>query len=418
MVEESGMDEKGALDPKIAAEVERQMAAIERGCAQMIGDDLLRRKLARSITTSTPLRIKLGVDPTAHDLHMGFTLPLGKLRVFSDLGHAPVLIIGDATAMVGDPTGKNKARPQLTQELVDDYAASYLDQAAKVLDMDKLEVRRNSEWLHPLGFTGLIGLAAKATVAQILARDDFSKRYASGTPIHLHEIIYPLMQAYDSVVVEADVELGGHDQLFNLLLGRDFLRDAGKEEQVCVLMPLLVGLDGTKKMSKSFKNYIGVSEPANDMFGKVMSIPDALMRDYFTHLTSLTIEEIEKVLDPKGNPREQKDRLAQAIVGRFWDEAAAASASERFRRVISQKQDPDEIADLLVANELEDGAIGLISLVVLAGFAKSNGEARRLIKQGGVRLDGDPVTDERAVVKPKSGQVLKVGKRNFARLVC
>ncbi|MFT7620534.1 MAG: tyrosyl-tRNA synthetase [Planctomycetota bacterium] len=412
------MDEKKALDPKLAAEVDRQMELITRGCAEMIGDDQLRKKIARSLKAGKPLRAKLGVDPTAHDLHLGFTLPLSRLRTFSDLGHVPVLIIGDATAMVGDPTGKNKARPQLTREMVDDFSASYLDQAAKVLEMDRVEVRRNSEWLHPLGFTGLISLAAKVTVAQIMARDDFSKRYSNNTPISLHEFIYPLMQAYDSVVVEADVEIGGQDQLFNLLLGRDFQKDAGQEEQVCLLTPLLIGLDGTNKMSKSFGNYIGVTEPANDMFGKVMSIPDDLMRDYFTQLTSMPAGEVDALLSASKNPRETKDQLGQAIVKRFWDEASALGASDNFRRVISEKQVPDEMPSIDLDGQLNDGEIGLINLIVLAGFAASNGEARRLIKQGGVKIDGESVSDERSMVKPQDGQVLKVGKRKYGRLSC
>ncbi len=418
VAEESNMAKEESLDPKWSPEVERQYAYLTRGCAEIIGGDQLKRKLAKSIESGKPLRAKLGVDPTAHDLHLGFTLPLSRLRAFSDLGHTAVMIVGDATAMVGDPTGKNKARPQLTREMVDDFAKSYLDQTATVLDMDKVEVRRNSDWLHGLGFTGLIGLAAKATVAQILARDDFSKRYAGGEPIHLHEMIYPLMQAYDSVVVEADVEIGGHDQLFNLLLGRDLQREAGQEEQACLLTPLLVGLDGSKKMSKSFHNYIGVSEPANEMFGKVMSIPDDLMEDYFTHLTSMDLDEVAALFVGDVNPRELKDKLGQAIVTRFWDATQAADASETFRRVISEKQDPDDMPDLLLEGKLEGGSIGLINLIVLAGFAASNGEARRLIKQGGVRIDGVAITDERSRISPQNGQVLKVGKRKYARFVC
>ena len=417
MGEEAGDPPPMNPDPGLEAEIDRQVALVTRGAAEVIGEDDLRAKLARSIRDGVPLRVKLGVDPTAHDLHLGFTLPLSRLRAFADLGHRPVLIIGDATAMVGDPTGRNKARPQLTKEMVDSYSSSYLDQAATVLDMDTVEIRRNSEWLHALGFQGLIGLAAKVTVAQILARDDFAKRYEAGTPIHLHELVYPVMQGHDSVVVEADVELGGHDQLFNLLVGRDLQRDAGQKEQVCILNPLLVGLDGTRKMSKSFGNYVGVREDPAEMFGKLMSIPDALMRDYFLHLTDLPVDQIDALFTPDAHPRELKDRLARMIVTRFVDAASAAEASERFRRVISNKEVPEDIQEVSIADILEDGRVGLLSLIVHLGFAGSNGEARRLVKQGGVKLDGESLSDEKAVLAPVSGAVLKVGKRRFARLV-
>ena len=409
-------DSAGAEDPALTVEVDRQIAEIRRGSIDILSAAELRRKLARSLEKHEPLRIKLGVDPTAHDLHLGFTVPLTKLRIFSDLGHRPVLIIGDATAMVGDPSGKNKTRPQLTRDMVDDFAQSYLKQAATILDMDKVEVRRNSEWLHELGFEGLIKLAAKATVAQLLVREDFAKRYADGTPIYLHEFIYPLMQGYDSVVVKSDVELGGQDQLFNLLIGRDLQRDAGQEEQVCLMGPLLVGLDGSRKMSKSYGNYIGISEVAKDMFGKVMSIPDELMRDYFTLATTMPLEQIEALLTAGRHPREVKDELARAIVTRFHDNATAQQASESFRREISEGQVPDDVPELEVGDILEDGSIGLIKLIVVAGFATSNGEARRLIKQGGVKLDGVAVTDEKSTVSPVEGQILKAGKRRYARL--
>ena len=411
------MDEKDCHDPALSAEIDRQLEIIKRGSVDLIDEEGLRRRLARSIRSGRGLRVKLGVDPTAHDLHLGFTLPLNRLRAFSDLGHTPVLIIGDATAMVGDPTGKNRARPQLSREMVDDYAASYLEQAALVLDMDRVEVRRNSEWLHALGFTGLIALAAKATVAQILQRDDFQKRYASGSPIHLHEFIYPLMQAWDSVVVKADVELGGQDQLFNLLLGRDLQKLEGQEEQACLLTPLLVGLDGTRKMSKSFGNAIGIREKPEEMFGKLMSIPDALMRDYWLHLTQDDPVDIDRALNGGTHPRDLKDLLARKIVSRFWGSAAADAASGHFRRVISEKQEPDDMPELALADYLEEGRIGLIRLIVLAGFAQTNGEARRLIKQGGVKLDGTAIQNERFLVEPKTGQVLKVGKRRYVRLI-
>ncbi|MCB9831172.1 MAG: tyrosine--tRNA ligase [Planctomycetes bacterium] len=416
--EKAALNEAARPDPKIEAEVERQVEALRWGTVELIGEDDLRRKLRRSVTTGVPLRVKLGVDPTAHDLHVGFTVPLTKLRIFQDLGHLPVLIIGDATAMVGDPTGKNKARPQLTREMVDDYARSYLEQAALVLDLERCELRRNSEWLHALGFTGLIELVAKATVAQMLVRDDFAKRYAEGTAIYLHELVYPLMQGHDSVVVRADVELGGQDQLFNLLIGRQLQREAGQEEQVCMMGPLLVGLDGKKKMSKSAGNYVGISEPAGEMFGKIMSIPDEAMLDWFVLAARMPKAEAEALIAAGGHPRELKDQLARLVVARFHDGRAAEEASATFRRVISNKETPEEMPELrLAATELAEGGISAIRLVVLAGYAASNGEARRLVQQGGVRLDGEPVTDPTAALTLAGGEVLKVGKRNFARIL-
>jgi tyrosyl-tRNA synthetase len=419
LVEETrSVTDEQKIDPALEAEVDRQMARLERGATQIISPEDLRSKIARSIREERPLRVKLGVDPTAHDLHLGFTLPLGKLQVFSELGHQPVLIIGDATAMVGDPSGRNKARPTLTREMVDDYSESYLRQASKVLDLEKVEVRRNSEWLGELGFQGMIHLVGRATVAQLLVREDFAKRYREGTPIYLHEFVYPLLQGWDSVEVKADVELGGQDQLFNLLIGRDLQTAEGQEPQVCMMGPLLVGLDGSKKMSKSFGNYIGLDEAPRDMFGKTMSLPDDLMRDWFELTTTLPIAEIDQILASGAHPRDLKDRLAREVVSRFHDAEAAAAASEEFRRVFSEKALPDDMPPLVIpaAERDEDGSIWVIQLLRFGRFAGSSSEARRLVQQGGVKLDEVTIDDPQARLKLVDGAVLKVGRKRFARI--
>lgn len=406
------------MDPAVEAEVERQMAHIRRATAEIRSEDELAAKLRRSVREKTPLRVKLGVDPTAHDLHLGFTVPLGRMRAFQDLGHQAVLIIGDATAMVGDPSGRNKARPQLTRDQVDDFARSYLEQAALVLDMGSVEVRRNSEWLHEMDFAATARLLARATVAQMLVRDDFSKRYEAQTPIHLHELMYPLMQGWDSVIVRADVELGGIDQLFNLHVGRDMQTQEGMEPQVCVMTPLLVGLDGSRKMSKSFDNYIGITESPTDMFGKSMSIPDEAVRDWFLLGTTEPEDEVDRVLSGDMSPRDVKDALARAVVRRFHGEDAAARASEEFVRVHREKGVPDEMPDVAVPEtSLDgDGTIWVVDLVMLSGFSPSKKEARRLVAQGGVTLDGEAVAGEKDRVAPTDGAVLRVGKKRFARV--
>ncbi len=405
------------IDSEIEGEANRQVELLRRGTTQLVSEAELKDRIIRSLITKRPLRVKLGVDPTAHELHLGFTLPLSKLRLFQDLGHKAVLIIGDATAMVGDPTGRNKTRPQLTQQMVDDFANSYLDQASKIIDMETTEVRKNSEWLHSMSFSDTIRLAAQSTVAQMLVRDDFSKRHTDGTPIYLHEFIYPLMQGRDSVIVEADVELGGQDQLFNLMVGRDLQGQADQSAQICMMGPLLVGLDGTRKMSKSYGNTIGITDDPIDMFGKVMSLPDDLMADWFELTTSLPMDEISTLLSSGAHPRELKETLARNIVTRFHDEAAADAGSAHFKRVFSDKQTPDEMPDIEIGpEELTDGTIWIVRLIVLAGFAASNGEARRFVKQGGVKLNDTAITSDADQLKPEDGWVLKVGKRRFGRI--
>jgi tyrosyl-tRNA synthetase len=399
-------------------EAKRQLDALRRGAVQIYTDEELLAKLARSIHTGRPLRVKLGMDPTAPDIHLGHTVVMGKMRQFQDLGHKAVLIIGDYTARIGDPTGANHMRPVLSEEQIEKNARTYFEQAGRILDTDpaKLELRHNSEWLAKLTFADVLRLAARMTVARMLERDTFEKRHKAGDPIGVHEFLYPLMQAHDSVVIEADVELGGTDQTFNCLAGRELMRDAGLEPQIVLTMPLLVGLDGVEKMSKSKGNTIAVTDPAGEMFGKVMSIPDSLMENYWTLLTDRPLAEVQATLRSV-HPREAKEALAVDIAARYHGADAAKAAAEEFRRVFSEKEKPSEIPEISVAaGELKDGQIGLARLIVAAGFAKSNGEAMRLVAQGAVSLDDAPLSDPKAFVAVRSGQVLRVGKRRWGRL--
>jgi tyrosyl-tRNA synthetase len=400
--------------------VDEQMQAILRGADEVFPEDELRKKLERSRKTGKPLRVKLGVDPTAPDLTLGNAVPLWKLRTFQDLGHKAIVIIGDYTARVGDPSGRNKLRPSLDEAQVDAFAQTYLDQLDRILDTseDKLEVHRNGAWFAGMTFMEVMALAGRMTLAQMIERDDFSKRYREQTPISLHEFLYPLMQGWDSVVVKADVELGGTDQRFNLLVGRQFQKQEGQEPQSLVVNPLLAGLDGTKKMSKSAGNYIGVTEPAAEQFGKAMSAPDALLRSWLTCFTDMPQERIDVLSDTDvTHPRQAKEELGKAIVRRYWGDAAAEEAAAGFRKVFTEKKLPDDMPVFMVP---ADG-IGVLQLFVELGFAKSNGEARRLIKQGAAKLDDVRIDDAESSIAasdlPADGGVLKVGKRRFARLV-
>jgi tyrosyl-tRNA synthetase len=360
-------------------------------------------ELLKKIEKGAPLRVKLGVDPTAPDIHLGHTVVLRKLRQFQDHGHQAVLIIGDFTALVGDPTGKKKTRPQLTPQEVEANAKTYIDQVGKVLDTNRLEIVRNSAWLKPLPFYELVKLAAKMTVARFLERDDFSKRLKEGVPIHLHEFLYLVMQAYDSVVVKADVELGGTDQLFNLMVGRDLMRDEGQEAQVALTTPILTGLDGHDKMSKSLGNHIGVSMDPFEMYSRVMSIPDASMKEWYTLLTSLPLDEIDRLCS-KMHPKVAKDRLGREIVNSFHPGQADEASSEW-----DKKFSKGEVVD---AQPLEVPAeIGIIELLMLTKIPTSKGEAKRLVEQGGIEIDGQKITDIKAVIKVKDGMILKVGKK-------
>ena len=396
--------------------VDEQLAILTRGCDHVYSAEELRHKLVRATETQTPLRVKLGMDPTAPDLTLGHTVVLRKMRDFQDLGHKAVLIIGDYTARIGDPTGRSKTRPILSDQQVDINAKTYLDQAGKVLDLspERLEIRRNSEWLAPMTFADVIKLAAQMTVARILERDTFASRCKAGVEIYLHETFYPLMQAYDSVMIRSDVELGGTDQTFNNLVGRDFQRNAGQQPQVVVIMPILIGTDGREKMSKSLDNFIAVAEAPADMFAKIMSIPDDLMRNYFELLTRKPAQEIDSFLDvAQTHPRDAKVALGRDIVAQYHDGAATDAAAAEFFRIHAAGQAgfPDEIPELSVPP-----SIGATDLVVLAGFARSKSEARRLINEQGIRLDGRPLSDPYATFQITPNTILQRGKRKFLRL--
>ncbi|MAG56250.1 MAG: tyrosine--tRNA ligase [Planctomycetes bacterium] len=405
------------LDPAIAKEVARQKEIILRGAVDVISEAELEAKLTQSLRDGKPLRVKLGVDPTSSSLHLGFTVVLNKLRDFQDLGHVAVLILGDATAMVGDPTGRNKTRPRLKHEEIVAHAKGYLGQASKVLDADRLEVHYNSEWLHQLDFEGLVGLTARYTVARMLERNDFSQRYKDGTPIYLHEFVYPLLQGWDSVEIDADVELGGSDQLFNLLVGRDLQEQEDQPAQFCLTTPLLLGLDGQLKMSKSYGNAVGIDEPAEEMFKKIMRVDDAMMRDWFVLLTRESMSEIDALLKDGANPRDVKMRLGHVLCTRYHDAAAADAAQAAWISQVSKKELPADLPAVAVGGVLTDGQASVVDLLMLAfPDLKSRGEARRLMKGGGVSLSGDKITDPMAIVTVQGDEILKAGKRRVAKL--
>ena len=399
---------------------EQQLHIIASGVDRIVPESALLEKLKRG----KPLNIKLGVDPTAPDIHIGHAVPLRKLRQFQDLGHQVTLIIGDGTALIGDPSGRNSTRPQLTPEQVKHNAQTYVDQAFKVLDPEKTTLVYNSEWLLQLKLEDLLALTGKFTVARILERDDFHNRYTGNQPIAVHEFLYPIMQAYDSVVIKADVELGGSDQLFNLLAGRELMEKMGMEPQVCLTLPLLEGTDGVQKMSKSYGNYIGVTDEPADMFGKVMSIPDELMVKYFRLASTLPVDEIDRIEQGLANdelhPNKVKRQLARNIVAAYHGDQAAQAAEEQFDLVFKQHEIPDDIpeyaADLTPNDE---GKVYLAKLLADAGLAQSAGEARRLIDGGGVKVNGEAVPAKAYNVDPAmlSGSTIQVGKRKFVKLV-
>jgi tyrosyl-tRNA synthetase len=370
-------------------------------------DVIPREELDRRLKSGDPLRVKLGIDPTAPDIHLGFVVVLKKLREFQDLGHTAVMLVGDYTARVGDPSGRSKTRPVLSPGQIEENTRTYLEQAYLILDRDRTEVRYNSEWLAPLSLADIIELTRATTVARILERDDFSKRYSAGDPITLTELLYPLMQAYDSVALEADVELGGTDQLYNLLMGRHVMEYYGKTPQCVLTTPLLVGTDGAMKMSKSLGNYIGVTDPPNEMFGKVMSIPDHLMPDYYSLLLDRPM--------PDAEPVEQKRELARSLVRMFHGERAVAEAERTFDAVV-RREVPEDVPEIELP---ADGEVWIVDLITRAGFASTNGEARRFIRGGAVRLGGEAVRDETLSFKPEDveGRILQVGKRRYVRFV-
>lgn len=399
---------------------EEQFHIIQSGASQIVPETALMEKLKRG----KPLNIKLGVDPTAPDIHLGHAVPLRKLRQFQDLGHQVTLIIGDGTALIGDPSGRNSTRPQLTTEQIKVNAQTYVDQAFKVLDPEKTTLRYNSEWIMALGMEELLKIASNFTVARILERDDFHNRYTNNQSISLHEFLYPIMQAYDSVVIKADVELGGTDQLFNLLAGRELMEKMGMEPQVCLTLPLLEGTDGVKKMSKSYGNYVGLTDEPADMFGKIMSIPDDLMVKYYRLASTVEVDQIDAIeaglAAGEIHPNRCKRDLAQNIVAAYYHEEAAKEAEAAFDKVFKQHSVPDDIpeyaADLTPNDE---GKVYVAKLIANVGMAQSVGEARRLIDGGGVKINGEALAPKAYNVDPSTleGAVIQVGKRKFVRLV-
>ena len=379
------------------------LSQIRRGTNEIISEE----ELVKKLNSGKKLRIKLGVDPTAPDLHLGHSVIINKLKTFQDLGHTIVFLIGDFTARIGDPSGRSATRPMMTEEQIMANIKTYQDQVFKILDKDKTEVVFNSKWLNKLGIEGLLKLASKHTVAQMLVRDDFEKRFKADIPISIVEFMYPLLQAYDSVALQADVELGGNDQKFNLLLGRDMQRDAGQEPQVVITMPLLVGTDGVKKMSKSYKNYIALNDKPQDMFGKIMSISDDLMMVYYELLTQENLEEIKQM-----HPKEAKMKLGMIIVERYWGKEEAQTAKDEFNKIFANKDLPTEI-EVYKCNK---NKIRLSELLFVSKMVASKNEARRLIEQGGAKVNNEKVTTD-TEIEIKDGTILQAGKRKFKKIM-
>ncbi len=403
-------------------EIDRQLDVLTARAVDVVSREDLSRKLDASLRSGRPLRVKYGADPSSPDIHLGHVVGLNKLREFQDLGHTVVFIIGDFTGMIGDPSGRSETRKPLSRDVVIENAKTYQDQVFKVLDPGKTEVRFNSEWCSPVGFADVLKLSAHVTVAQLLARDDFSNRFRENHPISLVEFLYPLVQAYDSVMTDADVEIGGTDQLFNLLMGRDLQKAFGREQQAVLTLPLLEGLDGVRKMSKSFGNYIGIAEPPREMFGKLMSVSDKLMWTYYSLVLrkpASFIQELRAAVDDGSrHPRAAKDDLAREVTALFHGPEVAASASEEFMRVFSEHKMPDSIPTVIIPiPERKDGKIWIVSLLVSAGLAESNGAARRLVRQGAVRVGDFKVSDEKSEVHVPEGCIVRAGKRGFARIV-
>jgi tyrosyl-tRNA synthetase len=396
--------------------ISEQIHMLRRGTVEILNEVELSEKLTEAVKTGKQLRIKLGLDPTSPDIHLGHTVVLRKMRQFQDLGHKAVLIIGDYTARIGDPTGQNSTRPILSPQQIEQNAQTYFEQAGKILDTskEKLETRHNSEWLEKLTLMELIQIAAKKTIAQMLQRDTFKKRLEAGVDVYTHEFLYPLMQGYDSVMIQSDVELGGTDQTFNNLVGRDIQKAYGQKPQVVMTMPILVGLDGKEKMSKSKGNYIGVTDEPNDMFGKVMSISDDIMENYFTLLTDLPGEQIAELVNPeKTHPKQAKVLLGKTIVSHFHGTEAAEAAAAHFEKVFAQKQLPDEIEEF----ELKPEPVSVKQLLVTCKLAETGGQAKRLCSQGGVSIDGEKQADPNLQITPSDGMIIQVGKRKFVKIL-
>ena len=397
-------------DRSIAAMLEE----LEAGTTDLIPREALAEKLERSRETGKPLRVKLGIDPSAPHLTLGHSVPLRKLRQFQDLGHTGILVVGDFTRRIGDPSGHSSTRALMTPEEIERNMGTYREQAFKILDPQRTEIRYNSEWLGKLSFADVIALTAKYTVARMLERDDFAKRYAGNQPISVLEFLYPLAQAYDSVAIEADVELGGNDQRFNFFIARDIQREYGQEPQVVLTVPLLIGTDGVRSMSQTVGNYVGIDEPPNEIFGKLMAIPDELIRDYFFYLTDVPTEELSEL-----SPRDAKRRLAWELVALYHDRGAADAARDEFDRVHIHRERPSEIAQVRVdrARVKDDGTIWIVDLLEASGLVHSRAEAKRLIQQGGVRVNEEPVTSVDLDLRFEPPLLIQVGKRSFVEMI-
>ena len=399
--------------------ISKQMDLIKRGTSEIIPEEELVKKLERSLNEGKPLNIKLGCDPSRPDLHIGHSVVLRKLAQFQSLGHQAILIVGDFTGMIGDPSGRSATRPALTLKETKEHGQTYFQQASKILDSKKTKIVYNSEWLGKMSFEEVIKLAAKYTVARMLERDDFTKRYKAGEPISIHELLYPLAQAMDSVAIKSDVELGGTDQKFNLLVGRDIQREEGQEPQVILTMPLLVGTDGVEKMSKSYDNYIGISESPKEIYGKTLSIPDNLIYIYFelaSDISSSELKEIKEQMDKTEiNPRDIKRKLARTFVRMYHSEQAAKQAEEEFDRIFIKKEIPDEVEEFKINDT--NSELNILDLILKVNFASSRGEARRLVIQGGVSINSNKITDPNFKTKLTDSMILKVGKRKFVKFV-
>ena len=402
-------------------DINKQLKILKQGVSDLISEEDLKEKLIEAKKEDRPLRVKLGLDPTAPDIHLGHTVVLKKLKQFQDLGHEVYLIIGDFTGRIGDPSGKSKTRKQLSEAEVKENARTYEEQFTKILDEDKTKLVFNSSWLGEMDFEDVINLSSKYTVARMLERDDFHNRYQENKPIGIHEFFYPLMQGYDSVAIEADVELGGTDQRFNLLVGRNLQKEYGQESQVLVMMPLLEGLDGTEKMSKSLGNYIGIEDKPADMYGKVMSIPDDLIVRYFELVTNVDVKEVEKIkeaIEEKNeNPMEYKKQLARTIVKEYHGEEGAKKAEKEFESVFSKGNLPEDIPEVEISKDrLEDGELWIVKIVAATGMVDSNSEARRMIKQGAVTIDDKKYEKINLDLEVKDGMIVQIGKRRFAKI--
>ncbi|TDX46790.1 tyrosine--tRNA ligase [Orenia marismortui] len=403
-------------------EISEQMKIIKRGIDEIIGEEELKEKLEKSAKENKALKIKLGLDPTAPDIHLGHTVVLQKLKQFQDLGHEIYLLIGDFTGRIGDPTGKSKARTQLTEKEVKENAKTYEEQIFKILDPKKTKVVFNSQWFGEMDFTDAIQLSSNYTVARMLEREDFSKRYNNNRPISIHEFFYPILQGYDSVAIEADVELGGTDQRFNLLAGRNLQKEYGQKPQAVIMMPLLEGLDGVDKMSKSKGNYIGIDESSSEMYGKAMSMPDKLITRYFELLTDISLEELNEIKEGLSNgelhPMKLKKRLAREIVAKYHNQEAAKKAQVEFENVFKKGDTPDDIPQVDINKEdLEEGKLWIVKLLASTGLVESNSQARRMIKQGAVSIDNKRYDKINLDIEVKNGMIIKVGKRRFAEII-